>query len=334
MKRTALTVIGASVLVLVLVIVIVMTARLDAQTPAWPPAQPIKFIVPTSAGGGTDALARLIGQRLQPKIGATFVVENKPGGSGNIGTSIVKNEKPDGATFLFTQAAHTSNVAFFKSRYDPVKDFETVAFVGPTNFVLCVRGDSPIKTFDDLVAHIRTVGDKASFASGGYASSSHLAMELFKSMTGLKMTHVPYKGTTPAVTDLLAGVVDMTVATDHSAKPLVESVKVRCLAATGAGRSTLMPELPTIAEAMPLPGYQLQAWYGILGPANLPRPIIEVMNREVNQILRDPEFVKKHLTPNGITPEPTTPEAFKQQLEAEVARYLKLAKQANIELRN
>lgn len=328
MKSTVSTIIGASILT------IAITTHLEAQPAGWPPAQPIKFIVPTSAGGGTDALARVIGQRLQPRIGATFVVEDKPGGSGNIGTSFVKNEKPDGATFLFTQAAHTSNVAFFKSRYDPVKDFEPVAFIGPTNFVLCVRGDSAIKSFNDLVAHIRAVGDKASFASGGYASSSHLAMELFKSMTGLKMTHVPYKGTTPAVTDLLAGVVDMTVATDHSARPLVESGKIRCLAATGAGRSTLLPDLPTIAEAMPLPGYQLQAWYGILGPAGLPRPIIDVMNREVNQLLRDPAFVKENLTRNGITPEPTTPEAFRQQLEAEVARYLKLAKEANIELRN
>lgn len=304
------------------------------QTAEWPPATPIKFIVPTSAGGGTDALARAFGRRLQSKLGGTFVVENKPGASGNIGTTMVKNERPDGATFLFTQAAHTSNIAFFKSRYDPVKDFEPVAFVGPTNFVLCVRGGSPVKTFPELVARIRSEGEKVSFASGGYASTSHLAMEVFKSMTGLNMTHVPYKGTTPAITDLLAGVVDMTVATDHSARTLVESGKIRCLAATGATRSILLPNLPTIAEAMPLPGYNVQAWYGILGPAGLPRSIVDVMNREVNGLLRDSEFAKAQLLRNGVPPQPMTPEAFKQQLETEVARFLRLAKEANIEIRN
>src|SRR4051812_27319509 len=136
MKSSALT------LVCVTIFAIAETSLLGAQSPGWPSSQPIRFIVPTSAGGGTDALARAISQRLQSKLGTTFVVEDKPGGSGNIGTAFVKNERPDGNTFLFTQAAHTSNVAFFKSRYDPVKDFEPVALVGPMNFLLCVKGDS------------------------------------------------------------------------------------------------------------------------------------------------------------------------------------------------
>src|SRR5262249_40378539 len=151
-----------------------------------------------------------------------------------------------------------------------------------------------------------------------------------KSMTGLNMTHVPYHGTTPAVTALLAGEVDLALGTDFSMQPLVASGKMRCLASTGPARSPVVPAVPTIPEATPLPGYETESWYGILGPAGLPRPVVDVMNREVNRLLDDSDFVAKHLASSGITPAPTTPQAFRERLEAEVRKYLKLAKDANI----
>lgn len=307
-----------------------IAAPASAQDARWPPNQAIKFVVPTSAGGGTDLLARVIGERLRGSLGANFVVEDRPGGSCNIGTTIVKNAAPDGTTFLFTQAAHTSNITFFKSRYDPVADFEPVAYIGSISLVVCVNASSPVKSFHDLTELLRVKGDKVTYGSAGYATSSHLAMELFKSTTGLNMTHVPYKGTTPAVTALIAGEVDMAVGTDFSMKQLVESGQMRCLASTGSTRSFVFPEVPTIAEATPLPGYDLESWYGMLGPAKLPRSIIDVMNREVNRFLLDPDFVAKHLASAGITPAPTTPELFRERLEGEVRKYLKLAKDANI----
>ncbi len=301
-----------------------------AQDGQWPPDRPIKFIVPTSAGGGTDILAREVGERLHNSLGANFIVEDRPGSAGNIGTMLVQHAAPDGTTFLFTQGAHTSNVVFFKSSYDPVADFEPIAIIGTISFMVCVNANSSIKNFGDLTNLIRSRGDKVTFGSAGYATSSHLAMELFKSMTDLNITHVPYHGTTPATMALLAGQVDFAVVTDFSIEQPVATGQVRCLATTGSARSPVFPDLPTIAEAMPLPGYSVKSWYGILGPAKLPHSIVNTMNSEVNRIVRDPAFVAKDLKPAGIARTPSTPELFKQRLEAEVKQYLKLARDASI----
>jgi tripartite-type tricarboxylate transporter receptor subunit TctC len=316
--------------VILVALAFITSTSIPAQNATWPASQTVKFVVPTSAGGGTDTLARLLAQRLQEKLRATFVVDNRPGASGNIGTTLVKAETPNGNALLFTQAAHSANIGFFKSRYHPVNDFDPVAFIGITTFMVCVNVSSPITAFRDFMDTVRSKGDRFTYGSGGYATSSHLAIELLQSVAGVKMTHVPFKGTTPAVTALLASQVDSAVGTDSSMLEHHRSGKVRCLASTAGVRSPLFPELPTIAEAASLPNYELDTWYGILGPVGLPRHVIDVMNREVNLLLRDQEFVAKHIAPMGVIAQPTTPEAFRQRLEAEVPKYQKIARDANV----
>jgi tripartite-type tricarboxylate transporter receptor subunit TctC len=312
-------------------LVIDITSAVSADEARWPsPNQVIKFIVPTSPGGNTDLFARLVAERLHEKLGATFIVDNRAGGAGNIGTELVNHARPDGATFLFTQSAHTTNVAFFKNSYDPIKDFVPIALIGTSAFMLCVNAGSPVMSLHDLLDLVRVKGDKMTYASAGFGTSHHLAMKLLLSMTNLDMTHVPYNGTTPAVAALLAGQIDTGVGTDSSMVQYVQAGRVRCLAATGSSRSPLFPDVPTIAEAVPLPGYEIDTWYGLLGPVGLPRPIIDVINHEVNRIVIDPEFVTKHLTPAGIVAAPTTPELFMERLQAEVAEYLKIAAEAKV----
>jgi tripartite-type tricarboxylate transporter receptor subunit TctC len=302
------------------------------QDSRWPsPGQLVKIIVPTSAGGGTDIFARLLSTKLHESLGAAFIVENRPGASGNIGTVQVKDARANGDTLLFTQSSHTTNVAFFKNLpYDPVRDFAPIALIGTSNFVLCVNANSPVTSIRELVEFVRAKDGKATYGSGGHGTPHHLAGEVFKSMADVRITHVPYRGTTPAVTDLLAGVVDMVISTETSILPYMESGKARCLASTARERSPFLPQIPTVAEAVPLPGFEIDAWHGLMGPAGLPNEVIDVMNREVNRMLADPDVVKKYLVPAGVTAEPTTPERFLERIKADVPRYIKLGRDANI----
>jgi tripartite-type tricarboxylate transporter receptor subunit TctC len=316
----------------VVTLVTALQAPVFAQDTRWPnPKQVIKIVVPTLAGGGTDIFGRLLATKLHDSLGATFIVENKPGATGTIGTVQVKFARPNGETLLFTQSSFTSNVPFFKNLpYDPVGDFAPVALIGSQAYLVCVNSSSPVKSMRELIAYARAKFDGITYASGGLGTTPHLAGELFKARTGLKMVHVPYRGTTPAVTDLISGVIDTVFTTEHSILPHVEAGKARCLATTGRKRSPYLPHIATVAEAAQLPGYEIGAWYGLFGPASLPRPVIDTLNQEVNRVLGDPEAVKKYFAPVGLVVDPTTPERFLELIKADVQLYLKLAQDANV----
>jgi tripartite-type tricarboxylate transporter receptor subunit TctC len=317
-------------LAFVCILMACISILVQAQEVSWP-RQVVRFIVPTSAGGGTDFVARLIADHLRAETDGNFIVEDRPGGGGNIGTEIVAHQDPNGYTFLVTQSTHTTNVGFFKKLpYDPAGDFDAVAFIGTFMFVLCANPAAPAKSIHELIELLQTKGDMINYGSPGFGTPNHLAMELFKTMTDFKITHVPYKGTTPLIAALLANEVNVGIVNpNESVAQYVATGTLRCLASTGESRSPFFPDVPTIAEAVPLPGYAFDSWYGILTPAGTPRPIVDLVNRKINHILLDPEVVKR-LATIGVKTLPTTPEKFTEIVKAEVPKYLKIAKDANI----
>lgn len=304
-------------------------APAHAQQPAWP-QQTIRVVVPQAPGGGTDALARLIAERLQPLVGQAVVVENKVGAGGNIGTEFVARAKPDGHTLLLTTNTHVTNVSFFaKLPYDPVKDFQTVALVGSVPFVLGVNAASPYKSVKDLIDAARAKPGVLSYASGGPGTPHQLASELFKSMTGTDFIHVPYKGSSPAMVGLLGNEVAMSISAINSMIPHIRSGKIRALAVATANRTPLLPDVPTIAEAVPLPGYDIDIWYGVLAPAGTPKAIVDRLGQEINKIMRDAS-VREKLTPQGLVPTTSTPERFAEVIQSDLVKYRRIARDANI----
>lgn len=300
-----------------------------AQQVAWP-QQPIRIVVPQPPGGGTDALARVIAEKLQPVLGQPVVVENRTGAGGNIGTELVARAKPDGYTLLLTTNTHVTNVSFFaKLPYDPVKDFEPVAIVGSVPFVLGVNASSPYKTVKDLVDAAKAKPGALSYASGGPGTPHQLASELFKSMTGTDFLHVPYKGSTPAMMGLLGNEVAMSISAINSMLPYIRSGRVRALGVAPAQRTPLLPDVPTIAEAVPLPGYEIDIWYGMLAPAGTPKSIVERLSQEIAKVARD-AGVREKLVPQGLDPVGTTPERFADVIKSDLVKYRRIAKEANI----
>ena len=300
-----------------------------AQQASWP-QQPIRIVVPQPPGGGTDALARVIAEKLQPVLGQPLVVENRTGAGGNIGTELVARAKPDGYTLLLTTNTHVTNVSFFaKLPYDPVKDFEPVSIVGSVPFVLGVNAASPYKTVKDLIDAAKAKPDTLGYASGGPGTPHQLAAELFKSMTGTDFIHVPYKGSSPAMMGLLGNEVAMSISAINSMLPHIRSGKIRPLAVAPAQRTPLLPDVPTIAEAVPLPGYDIEIWYGVLAPAGTPRPIVDRLNQEIAKVMRD-TGVREKLVPQGLDPVGTTPERFADVIKSDLVKYRRIAKEANI----
>ena len=304
-------------------------APASAQQPPWP-QQAIRIIVPQPPGGGTDALARLLAERLQPVLGQALVVENRTGAGGNIGTELVARSKPDGHTLLLTTNTHVTNVSFFaKLPYDPVKDFQPITLVGSVPFVLGVNATSPYKTVKDLIDAAKAKPGVLGYASGGPGTPHQLAGELFKSMTGTDFIHVPYKGSSPAMLGLLGNEVVMSISAINSMIPHIRSGKIRALAVAPAHRTSLLPDVPTIAEAVPLPGYDIDIWYGLLAPAGTPKAIVDRLGQEINKILRDPS-VREKLAPQGLDPTGSTPERFAEVIQTDLVKYRRIAKDANI----
>ena len=300
-----------------------------AQQPSWP-NHPVKIIVPQAPGGGTDALARTLIERLQAVFGQPFVVENKTGAGGNIGTDFVAKQKPDGHTLLLTTNTHVTNVSFFAQLpYDPVADFTPVSLIASVPFVMTVNASSPYKSVKDLIDAARAKPGTLSYASGGIGTPHQLGAELFKSMTGIDLIHVPYKGSAPAVVALLSNEVAVSISAINSMLPHIRSGKLRALAVATANRTPLLPDVPTIAEAASLPGYEIDIWYGVLAPAGTPRPIVDRLNAEINKIMRDPQ-VKEKLVPQGLEPAGSTPERLAATIKSDLVKYKKIAKDANI----
>jgi len=294
------------------------------------PTRAIKIVVPATPGGAIDIIARLVGEKISVSLGQSVVVENKPGASNNLGTDIVAKSPPDGYTLVIVASSHATNKHMFKLLpYDPVKDFEPVVYTHVVPLLLAVHPSVPAKTVPELITWIKANPDKANYASSGPGSSLHMAAELFMNMSGTKMLHVPYKGSSAAHPDLMGGRTMMIFDTISAIQQHVTSGAVRGLAVTTSERSPAVPELPTISEAA-LKGYDAATWGGILAPAGTPKEIVAKLNTAINAALQADD-VKARLTSVGVQIQGGTPERFAEVIKGEVEKWGKLVKEAGIQ---
>jgi tripartite-type tricarboxylate transporter receptor subunit TctC len=296
------------------------------------PSKPIRLVVPFAAGGATDVLARLVGERLTASLGQQVVVDNRPGAGGNIGSDLVARAEPDGYTILMgAVGTHAINPSLYpKMPYDPVKDFAPVTLVASVPNVLVVNPEVPANSVQELIDLAKAKPGELNFASSGNGTSIHLSGELFKAMTGTDIVHVPYKGSGPAVTDLLGGQVQMMFDNMPSSLPHVKAGKLRALGVTSAKRSPALPEVPTIAEAG-VPGYDATSWFGILAPAGTPEPVVMRLQGAIVQALGEPEM-RQRMADLGAEPVGDTPAEFGQFIAAELAKWAKVVNDAGVKL--
>jgi len=293
------------------------------------PSRPVKIVVPATPGGAIDLIARTLAEKLTASLGQPVVVENKPGASNNLGTDFVAKSPADGYTLVIVASSHATNKHLFKQMpFDPIKDFEPVVYTHVVPLLLAVHPSVQAKTVPELVGWIKANPDKAIYASSGPGSSLHMAAELFMSMTGTKMHHVPYKGSSAAHPDLLAGRTAMIFDTVTAVRGHVKSGAVRGIAVTTAKRSSAMPELPTIAES--LPGYDASTWGGILAPAGTSKEAVSKLNSSINAALKL-EDVRSRLMGAGIEIQGGTPEAFAEVIRIEVDKWGRIVKAAGIQ---
>ena len=289
------------------------------------PSKPVRIIVNFPAGGVADVYARIIGAKVQEAWGQPVVIENRTGAGGNIGAEAVAKSPPDGYTLNMSAIGpHAVNVSLFsKLPYDPVKDFAAVALVLEAEGLLVVHPSVPANSVAELITYARANPGKLTFASAGTGTASHLAGELFKTMAKVDMTHVPYKGNVPAITDLLAGQTSLLFATMPTVLPHAKTGKLRALATIGAERSRAAAELPTVAET--LPGFEVNNWIGLFAPAGTPTPIVQRWNAEVLRIMQLAE-IQAHLPVEGARFAPNSPEQFAQFVKSEIAKWASVVK--------
>jgi tripartite-type tricarboxylate transporter receptor subunit TctC len=294
-------------------------------TPAqnWP-TRPIRMIVPFAAGGGTDIQARLFSAKLQPALGQTVIVENRPGGGGNIGAELVAKAAPDGYTVLFQSASIAVNQTLYsKLNFNVVRDFAPVMLVSSTPLILVVHPSVPARNVKALIALGLAKPDTFNFGSNSTGSTSHLAAELMKTMTGMKMTHIPYKGSGQGTIALLGGEIDMLFSTMPPAVQHVRSGKMRALAVTTLKRATIMPELPTMNET--LKGFEMDNWYGMFFPAHTSRDVVTRYHTEMTRVLKDRD-VRALMEKDGSEPLGSTPDEFSAYLGREIEKFAKVIK--------
>jgi tripartite-type tricarboxylate transporter receptor subunit TctC len=288
------------------------------------PTRPIRFVVGYPAGGATDILARIVGQRLSEKLGQQLVIENKPGAGNNIGTEMVVNAEPDGYTVLLINPANFINASLYtKLNFNFVRDIAPVATFNRVPNVMTVAPGVEAKTVADFIAYVKANPGKVNMASSGNGTSVHMSGELFMVMTGTKMEHIPYKGAAPAITDMLGNRVQVIFDNMPSIIQHIKSGALRALAVTTAARSPELPDVPTVAETVP--GYEASALFGMGAPKKTPPEIIAKLNSEINAILAEPEM-KKRLVELGGEPLISTPEAFGAMIAAETEKWEKVVK--------
>ncbi|MEO7133302.1 MAG: tripartite tricarboxylate transporter substrate binding protein [Vicinamibacterales bacterium] len=290
------------------------------------PNKPVRLVVPFPAGGTTDLLARAMAQKLSDALGQQFVVDNRPGAGGNIGADIVAKSPPDGYTLLMgTVGTHAINPGLYaKMPYDHVKDFAPVVLVAGVPNVLVVNPGLPVKTVAELIKAAKDQPGSINFASSGNGTSIHLSGELFKAMTGVQMAHVPYKGSAPALTDLIGGQVQIMFDNLPSALPQIKAGKLRAVAVTSTKRAPALPDLPTIAESG-IPGFEASSWFGILAPAGTSRDIVQRINAEANKALQAAEM-KDKLLAQGAEAAGNSPEYFADYIRSETTKWAKVVK--------
>lgn len=293
---------------------------------AWP-SKPITLIVPFAAGGTTDILARIVGQKLSVALGQPVIVENKAGAGGTLGASVAARAPADGTTFFMATIAHAIAPGLYKSLpYDFTRDLVPVGLVATTPNVLLVNPSVPAKDVKELIAYIKANPGKVNFGSAGPGSTEHLAGELFRSMTGTQITHVPYKGGAPMMADLVAGQIQMALETSPSAAPHVRAGKVRALAVTSARRSPAYPGVPTLSEAG-VPGYEMTTWFALMAPHGTPAAIVERVHKELQGVLAAKD-VEARFADQGVTAGDMAPAQLEGFIRSETARWAKIVKES------
>ena len=293
------------------------------------PDKPIRFVVPYPPGGGTDVIARIVQVRLQAALGQNVLIDNKGGAGGSLGTDIVAKAAPDGYTVLFTLSSHTINPAIFpKLPFDTQKDFEPIGLVASLPQILVANTALPIRNVADLTAQAKAAPTKFSFASVGNGSPGHLAGELQVIRTGAPMQHIPYRGGGPAVTDVMGGQVPLLWVSIPAAAQFVKAGKLKALAVSTTKRSSTFPDVPTMQEAG-VPDFEVDSWYGMLVPAKTPKAVIDKLNKALNTVLAEPA-IRAQLLEQGAEAVGGTPEALGKLITAEIPKWIKLAKDANI----
>ena len=300
-----------------------------AAFPAGYPSKPLRIIVPFAAGGGTDILARLVGQKLSEVLGQGIVVDNRSGAGGTIGTEMAARAPADGYTLLMVNAGHVINPGLYTSlSYDAVNGFSAVSLIGTASYLLVAHPSLPSKSVRDLInlGKRSTPGSTPiTYASSGNGSTTHLAGALFNSMAGIKMTHVPYKGGGPANTALISGEVSCYFGSISGSLPHVKTGRLRSLAVTGIKRSSALPALPTIAESG-LPNYDVTGWFGLLAPAGTPNDTVAGLNAEIGKILQMPDIKRRLLEEEGAEGGSGTPSEFAQFIRAELKKYVEIVR--------
>jgi tripartite-type tricarboxylate transporter receptor subunit TctC len=288
------------------------------------PGRPVRLIVGFPPGGAADILGRIAAQQLSERLGQQVVVDNRGGAGGLIATEIAARANPDGYTLLFTSIPHVINPHLYtKVAYDALKDFTPVVQFVAVPLMMAAGPALPAKSVKELIAYAKANPGKVNYGSGGSGSSSHLAMELFKTMAGVEMNHIPYKGTGPLITDMLGGQIGITIASAVPLSPQVKAGRLRGIAVTGPKRSPSFPELPAIAETVP--GYEVVNWFGILAPAGTPRAVITRVNAELNQALASPQL-KASLSAQGADAVGGSVEEFAKIVKADFAKWAKVVK--------
>ena len=317
-----------------ILVAVILASGMVAAGPATAqsyPAKPIRLLVPTAPGATSDITARIVAQKLTASFGQSVVVDNRPGGGGAVGTEAAVRANPDGYTMILVSASYATNAALYPLSYDPVNDVTPIALIGETGLVLVVNPSVPVSSVKELITYDRANPGKLNYGSAGSGSTPHLVAELFNQMAGTRTTHVPYKGTGPALNDLLGAQIQLIFGGMAPMIPLVKSNRLRGIAVTSGKRSNAIPDIPTVAET--IPGYAAVSWVAVLGPKALPRDIVTRWNMELDRIVRLPD-VKERLVSDGIEPVGGPAERFREVLRRDVAKWQSVVKLAGIKPAN
>jgi tripartite-type tricarboxylate transporter receptor subunit TctC len=306
---------------------LLLAASLAAAAQSYP-AKPVRIIVPFAPGGGNDFIARFIAQRLSVALGQQFVVENRPGAGGMIGVEVGVKSPPDGYTLTLVSNSYTVNPSLYKLRFDPVADMTPVIQISRGPYLVVVHPSLPVTDLRELIAMAKSEPGRVFFASSGQGSVGHLATELFASMAGFKLNHVPYKGTGPALTDTIAGQTNALFGSTASTLPHVRNGRLRALAVTSATRLASEPGIATVAEAG-VPSYETVLWHGLIGPKGMPRGVVERLNAEVTKLLQLKE-TGEQLQNDGVSPAGGTPEQFLATIVNEIAVWRRVVSEAGV----
>jgi len=292
------------------------------------PTKPVRIVVPFAPGGGSDFIARFMAQRLTAGLGQQVIVENKPGAGGMLGITQGVQSPADGYTLTLIASSYTVNPSIYKFTFDPVSDITPIIQLSQGPLLVVVRPSLPVKSTQDLIALAKAKPGQLNFASSGQGSVIHMATELFQSMAGVKMNHIPYKGTGPALTDTIGGQTDVFFSSTATAVPHVQSGKLRAIAVTTAKRIPALPDVPTVGESG-VKGYDVVLWHGLIGPKGLPRPIVNRINAEATKALKVKETADQ-LQSDGVAPAGGSPEQFLAQIKKEIGVWRKVAADAGV----